>query len=223
MTVGQLLELANIPADPDRFVAAQASDTDSGVTALEEDRKLEDGALLFVGSSPMVTRLASEAAGDPGEIGAASETNPPPENVERRVLRCFAAGHTSVASKTIAFAALGIPFEGQGSINFPCDVEDLADCLRLLKDVPELEPHWREVLHQHGSATWRTLIDRWDDLTTLMIEELGPDFPEPPIEAPRSTRLLLSLLDAPQRTEIETWRQKWLPSRTTPTSLQTSA
>lgn len=94
--------------------------------------------------------------------------------IEQRAMAWMMGGDTGASSKTIARHMLGLPHTSPFGVSAPSDNWDLGRCLRLLALIPE----WEERLPEMASfgAVWAALIERWAELTALMVEETGPAF-----------------------------------------------
>lgn len=115
------------------------------------------------------------------------------ESVDVRVQAWLRGDDTGLSSR-----ALVMHLSGQSSKLpeydrrfHPVDPADFGRCYRMLTAIPEL----RERLHEAKtiSPTWSALIDRWDDIEALYLEEL------PTRMAPKTYDLMDTILNACRR------------------------
>jgi hypothetical protein len=81
-------------------------------------------------------------------------------------------------------------------VDYPLDPADLGRILRLLELIPEWKPRVSELASL--SPEWKALLDRWDELASLMDSEVG-FFGEKGNRARRTYRLMRHVLDSPRR------------------------
>lgn len=139
-----------------------------------------------------VEGLSQPGKGDPLP-GPLPPVNPAESLAEgtlsRRIMEWYQSGDTGVSSETMCFATLG------GSkprhTGFPSDPSDLGRCIRFLEKFPEARSKLADLRWMNGEATlaheirssrgvhertdddvWGALIDHWDELTALYLEEL---------------------------------------------------
>ena len=111
------------------------------------------------------------------------------------VVRWLAAGNTGVSSETMAFW-LGFAIK-RSCGGHPWDPSDFDRCLKLLAAVPELRP---QLAAMRGlSIEWARLVDRWDDIEALHLDEVGLGWTKAD-RAPRTYALMKSVL-APKQSE----------------------
>lgn len=87
----------------------------------------------------------------------------------------WAAGRdTGSSSLTMGAIMMGADPKDLRSGSHPRDPSDLGRCLRLLALIPE----WRADLDKMRgvSPAWAALVDHWDELATLMADEVGIDW-----------------------------------------------
>jgi hypothetical protein len=87
------------------------------------------------------------------------------------IIRWLAQGEVGESSKTMAFTALG---QETTFKSYPLDPDDFKRCLKLLKAAPEVRLHFSAI--RALSPTWAALIDHWDELEALFIEEAGTEW-----------------------------------------------
>ena len=82
----------------------------------------------------------------------------------------LANGEQGISSKAIVSHLTGINFVGRWGKQPPYDPSDLRRCMLLLEQCPELRPE----LHRMAdvSPVWATLVAEWDDIITLLKEEM---------------------------------------------------
>ena len=86
----------------------------------------------------------------------------------QKVATWLAGDDTGMSSKFLAKLALGVPLP---EINYPYDPSDFGRCYRFLQ---VLEPSDQDKvldLASHRSAEWERLIECWDELVELYLEE----------------------------------------------------
>lgn len=97
---------------------------------------------------------------------------------------------TGISSKVIfsVMTSRGVGYTSTRGNNHPYDPDDFGRCYRLLEKFPE----WRERLHEvkEQSPQWSVLIDHWDELETLYLEE------KPAGKAPKLYKRMKELLDS---------------------------
>lgn len=114
------------------------------------------------------------------DAGILLEGRPSPDRgatEEGRAYQWLASGDTGISSKAMWSVMMGqTPQPGPGGLSacHPSDAQDLGRCLRLLDLIPEWKVH---IGRMRGlSKYWDALIDRWEDLTAMMTEEVGIAF-----------------------------------------------
>lgn len=89
-------------------------------------------------------------------------------------------GNRGLSSEAIASKMTGIHFVKTqiGGLPYPSDPSDFNRCVSLLKAVPEFKERFEEM--REVSETWNMLVDNWDELEQLLIEEsaIGPLAPK---------------------------------------------
>ncbi len=105
----------------------------------------------------------------------------------QKIIEWLNTGKTGLSSKTMAYVALGhVPdycWE-------PADPADLNRCLLLLESAPivrEFFPKIREL-----SPEWAAIIDHWDELEKLFLDEAGRDWSKSK-RAPKTFERMLQL------------------------------
>ena len=104
-------------------------------------------------------------------------------DAQQRTLDWLANGETGVSSKVLAFAFLGVPRRKWYDNSPPSDPADLRRCLLFLRAVPEARSVLSGEFLQDPERTvpewakprWEALLAHWDELETLLVEEIGPD------------------------------------------------
>lgn len=108
----------------------------------------------------------------------------------------LARGERGISSEAIVTHCLGVDCTKRHVwwSNHPLDPADLRRCLLLLDTVPEA----RAELHRIASVSraWRSLYENWDELESLLREEIGEDLPFRNWSAPRTYSRMRELLDA---------------------------
>lgn len=103
-------------------------------------------------------------------------------------------GERGISSETIAHRMVpGLMFESMNLFGecAPSDPSDLDRCRKLLEAVPSFRPRLPEMARV--SAQWGVLVEHWDELIALLMEEL------PNAEAPRCYERMRELLDGVQK------------------------
>jgi hypothetical protein len=114
-------------------------------------------------------------------------------DTQRAVVQWLAGARTGTSSMTMAFW-LAFATKYQHS-SHPYDPADFDRCLGLLDAAPELRaqlPAMRGV-----SETWARLVDRWDDIEAMHLDEVGLGWTKAD-RAPRTYALMKSVLDTKQ-------------------------
>jgi hypothetical protein len=88
-----------------------------------------------------------------------------------KILSWIANGETGLSSKAMAFCACDIPFEGNHN---PADPADFNRCLKLISAIPEVKENFHKIAKL--SKRWKNLIENWDDLESIFIDEVGFDW-----------------------------------------------
>ena len=83
----------------------------------------------------------------------------------------LAKGETGTSSKTMVFCACDIDYEDQCH---PLDPSDLNRCIKTVKAIPEIKHAFKKIAKL--SDEWRRVIQHWDELSGLFIEEVGYDW-----------------------------------------------
>jgi len=105
----------------------------------------------------------------------------------QNVLEWLANGETGMSSETMAFMAIGVVKRDH---YFPHDPSDFNRCLLLLEAAPivrESFPKIREL-----SPKWAAIIDHWDELERLFLDEAGRDWSKAQ-KAPKTYERMLQL------------------------------
>lgn len=91
-------------------------------------------------------------------------------NLQDRILNWLFSDDTGTSSKHLCAHMLGLKHYKF----YPHDPGDLGRCLRLLELIPEWKPRLHE-MEEYG-AGWAGLIKHWDEISALMLEEVGIDW-----------------------------------------------
>jgi hypothetical protein len=92
-------------------------------------------------------------------------------DMDENIIRWLATGEIGESSKAMAFKALG---QDTPNKSYPLDPDDFKRCLKLLKAAPLVRLHFPSI--REPSPTWANIIDHWDELEALFIEEAGTDW-----------------------------------------------
>lgn len=92
--------------------------------------------------------------------------------VHRKLLQWLAGPETGLSSEAMAYCVLGIQrsdyFDGT---EHPIDPSDFNRCLLLVHKVPEVRNYFDKIAAL--SPQWKTLIEKWDELQTMFVFEVG--------------------------------------------------
>jgi hypothetical protein len=103
-----------------------------------------------------------------------------------------------ISSNTIVQHITGFPALGSWAPDHPHDAMDLGRCIRLLSAEPELRRQlWKM---RSCSPVWAALVDRWDELTTIYLEEV--DYPPPGTDSCRTYDLMRAIIDPIEDAEL---------------------
>jgi hypothetical protein len=96
--------------------------------------------------------------------------------VNDAVISWLRSGERGLSSERIVEVMEGLPdgtITGRWLSRHPCDPADLRRCILLV----EMVPIYRERLGEMAptSPVWAALIEHWDELTTLLRQEIGAD------------------------------------------------
>lgn len=91
--------------------------------------------------------------------------------MKAKILNWLADGQTGVSSEAMAFTALGVTIEDRWHRCTPHDPADLNRCLLLVEDVPEIKTKFPEIAAL--SKGWAILVEHWDELRDMFINEAG--------------------------------------------------
>lgn len=87
-----------------------------------------------------------------------------------KVLEWFVHGECGISSKAMACAVIGMkPNERWKFANHPSDPSDFRRCLKFLSAVPEARNCMDKVARL--SPVWEKLVDNWEELEALFLEE----------------------------------------------------
>lgn len=88
---------------------------------------------------------------------------------DANLLEWLANGERGISSNTIVQHLTGIKTLGTWRKDIPYDPDDLRRCRLLLERVPALKERFHAMAS--CSADWERLVEKWDELCTLMDEE----------------------------------------------------
>jgi len=88
--------------------------------------------------------------------------------VRKDIIDWFANGETGLSSSAMAAAVAGITPKRP---LFPLDPADLRRCVWFLEAVPQARRHLNKV--RKLGPVWNDLIDNWQELETLLREEMA--------------------------------------------------
>jgi hypothetical protein len=86
-------------------------------------------------------------------------------------IKWLASGRRGISSNAMFSVLSGVDALNGRPADHPCDPADFDRCLALLDQCPELRPllsHMSDV-----SPQWAGLIERWDDIETMHLDEVG--------------------------------------------------
>ena len=83
----------------------------------------------------------------------------------------FVNGETGISSSAMAAVALGHKPKDKMA---PLDPADLNRCMKLVNHCPQVKRAFPEI--RNLSKRWATVIDHWDELSTMFVEEAGWDW-----------------------------------------------
>lgn len=110
------------------------------------------------------------------------------DDINQRAIQWIVGRDTGASSK-----ALWAQMQGtKGSREHPGDPGDIGRCFRLLELIPEWKPRLSEM--KAVSPYWAALVDKWDEIRTLMDAESGIDWSKS-LEAKKTYKLMRSILD----------------------------
>ncbi len=115
-------------------------------------------------------------------------------DLKEQVLLWMANGEVGTSSKTMALRAIGMRNRDEGH---PYDPDDLRRCLLLLEAIPAIRTHSEAIAA--ASQQWRALVDNWDELEALFLEECGSLRPKPGTTAPKTYRRMQEVLGRKNR------------------------
>lgn len=87
----------------------------------------------------------------------------------QKILTWLDGDDTGLSSKFLAQLALGNPLP---AIHYPYDPSDFGRCYRFLQVLTEPEQDQVLDLASHRSGEWERLVEYWDELVELYLEEL---------------------------------------------------
>lgn len=87
------------------------------------------------------------------------------------IIRWLANGQRGASSETMAFCALGVEQDRPYWSDHPRDPADFNRCLLLVCVAPEVRKSFSELAKL--SPQWRAVIDHWDELESMFVEEAG--------------------------------------------------
>ena len=98
------------------------------------------------------------------------------EKMNAKILAWYANGETGISSKAMAAVFSGqIPDKNWARFgNHPSDPSDFLRCLKFLDAVPEAKEQLQKL--KTLSPVWAKLVDNWDALEKVFIEEVGKNW-----------------------------------------------
>jgi len=87
------------------------------------------------------------------------------------LLDWLANGETGISSEEMAFRLGGVKKKKEWCTTHPSDPDDLNRCIKFLVAVPSARESIGEM--RAVSPEWRVLVDHWDELEKMFIEEVG--------------------------------------------------
>ena len=107
-------------------------------------------------------------------------------NMKDRILAWFGSENVGESSRAMACCIAGVP----GPKSHPYDPDDLNRCLLFLEAVPEARQHMGKL--KKLSRTWSHFVDRWDELESTFLDEVGLDWSKATV-AHKTYELMLSI------------------------------
>ena len=92
---------------------------------------------------------------------------------QQRAVDWIGSQDTGASSKSIWVHMMGGRRPKYGWA-YPHDPDDLGRCLRLLRLIPEWKPRLPEMATR--SAVWAGLVAHWDEIASMMADEVGIDW-----------------------------------------------
>lgn len=86
------------------------------------------------------------------------------------LMEWLACGERGISSETIAREILGFAHSRKWGPGHPRDPDDLRRCYLLVKGVPPTKAEWQRIAAL--SDGWAALVPHWDELISLLEEEL---------------------------------------------------
>lgn len=86
------------------------------------------------------------------------------------IISWLATGERGMSSETMAFTALGQKCE----VHHPLDPADLNRCIKLVRSCPSVKERFNDIACLN--AEWNTIINHWDELEKMFIDEVGYDW-----------------------------------------------
>lgn len=107
-------------------------------------------------------------------------------NMKDKIIAWLGNGDIGQSSRAMACCVAGI----KGQKWHPYDPDDLNRCLLFLEAVPEARQHMGKL--KELSPTWSDLVDRWDELESTFLDEVGLDWSKATV-ARKTYELMLSI------------------------------
>jgi hypothetical protein len=106
------------------------------------------------------------------------------------ILAWFSTGEVGLSSAAMATRIAGISGGGK---NHPHDPDDLNRCLLFLAAVPEARQHMDKL--RSLSPVWSRLVDRWDEIEDMFLDEVGFGWEQRGKPATETYRLMLAVIE----------------------------
>lgn len=121
----------------------------------------------------------------------------PQLDIPQSVLDWLAKGERGTSSETIVAFLWKLPITGRWGMTHPLDPSDLRRCLLLLQASPETRARLPEM--NAVSPEWRGLVERWDELERMFLEEAGYSLHHTNWSAPRTFAAMQAIEDSAQQ------------------------
>ncbi len=111
--------------------------------------------------------------------------------MSENIINWLIHGRMGISSKAMAAVALDKAPENK-FYNHPHDPADFNRCLELVKAAPEVREAFPKIAAL--SPAWKTIIDHWDELKAIFIEEVGENWEQRSKAARKTYDKMQSLL-----------------------------
>lgn len=110
------------------------------------------------------------------------------------IINWYVSGERGISSETMAATALGKKPDWSG---YPLDPADLNRCIKLVDSAPEV----KEAFHAIASLSpeWAAIIENWDELRQMFIDEVGYNWKNRKTRAKRTYDRMQELFKASTR------------------------